>query len=201
MVEEVGIVAEAHFKTVLCFMHRLQTAGLGLVRTLWPDTVQPHCVRRLARWLEAGSAHVNACRASADLDCAEMVINFVKSWHPDLDMGMLTSRRVCTEVELATRHACMEEELATVADLAVRVSDLTSFAEWDAYVPEQAVDGTPLLEDDYALAFDEAEGSADETGGEEIGCTTEAYVDAGGEAHTAASIEAAWAGADGASTS
>ncbi|KAE8808999.1 hypothetical protein D1007_14425 [Hordeum vulgare] len=115
-----------------------------------------------------------------------MALSFVKSWHPNLNMGLLAAHRASTKVELAV----MAEPLATW------VSDLASYAAWDEYVLERAADGTPLLEDDYALTLGDPEGSANETGDKEIYSSVGLYVDTEGEADTGASN-----GVGGASTS
>ncbi|KAI4973282.1 hypothetical protein ZWY2020_028990 [Hordeum vulgare] len=50
-----------------------------MVRALWPDAVEPMSMGRLSRWLEAGSSHLDASRASAARAGAYLALHLAKS--------------------------------------------------------------------------------------------------------------------------
>ncbi|KAI5012860.1 hypothetical protein ZWY2020_025126 [Hordeum vulgare] len=75
-----------------------------------------------------------------------------------------------------------------------------SFASWDTYVVERTADGTSVPEDDYLLAFDDPEWSANKTCDEGTGSGADVYTDAMAEADIGATTDVVRAGADNAST-
>lgn len=146
---------------------RLRDAGLRLVKNLWPSAVMPRTANRLARWLEAAPERVDAWRAFAARTDAEITLSFVLSWYPEVDLAQLASRR-----------AGAEAELAPLADaIGARASDLAFYALFDEFVKERVETGEEILEDIFGIAFDDPEGSAGETDGEETGTSADAYTE------------------------
>ena len=60
-----------------------------MTAALWPDSVQPSCFSRLARWLEMGPDRLGEWRVCAARAGAEMALWFALSWHPDLQLDAL----------------------------------------------------------------------------------------------------------------
>ncbi|KAI4973254.1 hypothetical protein ZWY2020_028962 [Hordeum vulgare] len=157
MMDEVGIAAKVRLNEVVWAMGQLQKDGLvramgqlqkdglALVRTLWPNTVEPASVSLLSRWLEAGSGRVSPWHASAARAGAFMALRVAKSWYSDLNLVLLAFQRVGTDAELE----------AVAEELAVQASDLALFVSWDEFIPERAADDAVIPEDQYLLALDD----------------------------------------------
>ena len=84
MVAEITVAAKARLEAVERQMNQLFEDGLSMVAALWPGAVAPSSVSRLARWLEAGAARLNAWRASAARAGADMALGIVLSWYPTI---------------------------------------------------------------------------------------------------------------------
>ncbi|KAE8820489.1 40S ribosomal protein S5-1 [Hordeum vulgare] len=78
-VEEIATGAKARMYELARSLERLQSAGLEMVKGLWPNAVEPAAMSRLSRWLEAGSSRLDAWRESAARDRAYMALRLAKS--------------------------------------------------------------------------------------------------------------------------
>lgn len=94
---EIILAAEARLSTVEGHMNRLFNTGLAMVHGLWPATVVPTSVTRLARWLEAGVDRLAGWRASAARAEAETTLRFIMSWYPGLNLDALAAQRASAE--------------------------------------------------------------------------------------------------------
>ena len=75
-------------------MEWLSRAGTAMTEALWPDSVHPRSFSCLARSLEMGPDWLDEWRVSAG---AEMVLRFVLSWHPDVQLDALMGQRAGSE--------------------------------------------------------------------------------------------------------
>ena len=74
-------------------MERLSRADTVMTAALWPASVQPSSFSHLVRWLEMGPDRLGEWRVSAACAGAEMVLWFMLSWHPDLQLDALMGHR------------------------------------------------------------------------------------------------------------
>lgn len=116
-VEEMATSAKARTYELARSLERLQSAGLGMVKALWPNAVEPTSMSRLSRWLEASSSRLDAWRASAARAGAYMALCLAKSWYRNLDLGKLAAQRAGSEGE----PVALEDELQ------VRASGIATF--------------------------------------------------------------------------
>ena len=94
---EIIAAAEAHLQVLGTQLGRLSQAGIAMTAALWPDSVQPSTLLRLARWLEMGPDRLGEWRVSAARAGAEMALRFTLSWHPDLQLDALMGQRAGSE--------------------------------------------------------------------------------------------------------
>ncbi|KAE8814004.1 hypothetical protein D1007_08641 [Hordeum vulgare] len=78
-VEEIATGVKACLHVLACSLERLQSAGLEMVRELWPEAVEPASMSRLSRSLEASSSRLDAWRASAARAGAYLALRLAKS--------------------------------------------------------------------------------------------------------------------------
>ena len=83
-----------------------------------------------------------------------MALGVVLSWYPTIRLDQLCIRIAGAEEDLAERATA----------IAVRASDIASFAPYGEFVPERAPDGAELPADDFGLELEDPEGSSAETG-------------------------------------
>ncbi|KAI4972808.1 hypothetical protein ZWY2020_003733 [Hordeum vulgare] len=168
-VEEIGVGLRAHLHALGESITRLQVASSSMVRTMWPDGVEPASISRLSHWLAAGKDHLDAWRASAARAGAYMALLLDKSWYRNLDLGKLVTQLDGSEEELQA----VEEELR------VRASDIASYAAWDELNLERGEGGNVIREDLHGLQPYDADGSSDEAAHEEENAASsgEAYAD------------------------
>ncbi|KAE8800271.1 hypothetical protein D1007_24260 [Hordeum vulgare] len=88
-------------------LERLRSAGLEMIKAMWPDAVELVSMRRLSRWLEAGNSRLDVRRVSAARGGAYMALRMAKSWYRNLDLGKLVAQRASSEEELEA----LEDEL------------------------------------------------------------------------------------------
>ncbi|KAE8817990.1 hypothetical protein D1007_04349 [Hordeum vulgare] len=98
--EEIAIDAKARMYELARSLERLQSAGLEMIKALWPDAVEPASMSRLSHRLEAGSSRLDVWRASPARARAYMALRLDKSWYRNLELGKLAAQRAGSEEEL-----------------------------------------------------------------------------------------------------
>ena len=94
-----------------------------------------------------------------------MVLQFVLSWHPDLQLGVLMGQQAGSE-------QLLQDQAGRITS---RASYITEFAFHDEFHLERTEDGMVMDGDDYGLLLHDPEGSSEDTG---------VYRDAGAEEDT-----------------
>lgn len=150
---EIMRAAETRLRVLSTQMTRLTEAGVGMTAALWPGSVAPGSLTRLARWLEAGPARLHAWRLSAARAGADLALRFVMSWYPDLALDRLVAQRAGAEPQLE----------AEAGRIAARASYLAAFSFHDEFQVERTEDGEAVPVDDFGLQLDDPEGSSGET--------------------------------------